>query len=155
MTDINLKSINYLQKKFKIEVGLSDHTTSVIVPSIAVALGARTIEKHFTLDQNQKGPDHRSSLDPINFKNMVSLIRQTEISLGQEKKIITKSEKPNLKFARKSIVAKRNIKRGEKFTVDNLTTKRPGIGLSPMLWNKILKKKSNKNFKKDDLIKLI
>lgn len=155
LTDINLKSINYLQKKFKIEVGLSDHTTSVIVPSIAVALGARTIEKHFTLDQNQKGPDHRSSLDPINFKNMVSLIRQTEISLGQEKKIITKSEKPTLKFARKSIVAKRNIKRGEKFTVDNLTTKRPGIGLSPMLWNKILKKKSNKNFKKDDLIKLI
>jgi len=152
VTDINLKTINYLKNKFKIEVGLSDHTTSVIIPSAAVALGAKIVEKHFTLNINQKGPDHKSSLDPINFKEMVSFIRHIEKALGREKKIVTNSEKPNLKFSRKSIVAKKNIKKGERFSIKNITTKRPGIGLSPMLWNKVLKKKSNKNFNKDDLI---
>jgi len=151
--DVNLNAINFLKKKFKLNVGLSDHTNSTIIPAAAVAAGANIIEKHFTLNTNQDGPDHKSSLDPIKFKNMVLNIRQVERAIGKENKSITLSEKNNQKFSRKSIVAKKKIKKGEKFSLDNLTTKRPGNGISPMNWNKILSQKSTKNLNKDDLIK--
>lgn len=149
---VNLKVINFLKKKFKLKIGLSDHTTSAIIPSAAVAIGAEIIEKHFTLDTKQNGPDHRSSLNPENFKKMVSNIRLVEKALGSEKKKITQSEKTNRKFSRKSIVAKEHISKGEKFSIYNITTKRPGTGISPMNWKKILNKKSSKNFKIDDFI---
>ena len=151
--ETNLDAIITMKEKYQFPIGYSDNGESTIVDEVAVSLGANIIEKHFTLNTNQVGPDHKSSLDPIKFKNMVLNIRQVERAIGIENKSITLSEKINRKFSRKSIVAKKNIKKGEKFSLDNLTTKRPGNGISPMNWKRILSQKSTKNLNKDDLIK--
>ena len=149
---VNLKAMLTMKNNFKTDVGLSDHSLGIEAPVAAVALGAKIIEKHLTLNKKMKGPDHLSSLEPKEFKLMVRSIRNVEKCLGNGKKIPSLSEKPNIKAARKSIVASRNIYKGELFTSNNLTTKRPGDGLSPMLWNKVLGKKAKKNYLKDQKI---
>ena len=151
--DVNLRAINQLKKDLKLPIGYSDHSLGIEVSVAAVSLGAVIIEKHFTLNKNWEGPDQKSSLDLQEFKNLVKSVRNIEKSLGLKTKIITNSEKKNIYFARKSIVAKKNISIGEKYSIDNLTTKRPAGGLSPMLWEKILLKKSKFNFKKNEKIK--
>ncbi len=151
--DVNLKAIFYLKKKFKINVGYSDHTLSQQVPIAAVTMGANIIEKHITLNKNLKGPDHRSSFNEKELKVMIDNIEITEKILGVEKKIVTKSEKKNKLLVRKSIVAKNKIQKGEKFTIYNLTTKRPGNGISPMNWKKVIGQKAKRNYKINDQIK--
>ena len=152
--DANLKSILFLRNKFNLKLGYSDHTLGIETALAAVAMGASVIEKHFTLNKKFKGPDHSSSLTPKEFKLMMQSIRNVEKSLGTYGKSITKSEKENIRFARKSIVAKKNIFKGERFKTSNITTKRPGNGISPLSWFKVLNRKAIKNFKKNDLIKL-
>ena len=152
LNDLNLKFIKRL-KQFGYDVGYSDHSASVITPSIAVVLGAKVIEKHFTLSKKLKGPDHKASLEPKELAKMISYIRDTEKMLGLKKKIITKSEQKTKLLVRKSIVASQNIKKGEYFSLKNITTKRPGSGLSPFKMKKFLGKKSNKNYKRDQFIK--
>ncbi len=150
--DINLKAMSTIKKEFKVNVGYSDHTLGVEVSFAAVSLGAQIIEKHITLDKNLVGPDHKASLEPQEFRNLVEGIRNISIALGNEEKKITNSEIKNLKIVRKSIVAKKDIKKGELYTKENLTTKRPGIGICPMRWDEIIGKVSNKDYKSDDLI---
>jgi|TARA_B110000305_G_C19452897_1_gene649083 N-acetylneuraminate synthase len=149
--DVNLKFIETLKKISK-NVGFSDHTMGNLPAILAVALKAKIIEKHFTLNKKMKGPDHAMSLDINEFKTFVKKIRDAEIILGKNKKILTKGEKILKNFARKSLVAKNFIKKGERFNKFNLTTKRPGDGKSPILWNKIIGKKATKNFKKNEKI---
>ena len=151
--NINLKSIQFLKDKFKCNVGLSDHTSSLIVPALAVISGAKIIEKHFTLNKNWQGPDHSISLNPSEFKIMVKNIKTAEVSLGTYQKILTKKELSLKKHARKSIIAKTKINKGELFTKKNLTIKRPGTGIEPKKIFSLIGKKSKKNFKEDDLIK--
>jgi N,N'-diacetyllegionaminate synthase len=122
------------------------------IPIAAVAMGAKVIEKHFTLDRNMEGPDHKASLEPHELKAMVSAIRNVEAALGSGEKKPSESEKKNIAVARKSIVARRDIKKGEVFTEENITTKRPGNGISPMRWFEVLGKKAIKYFKEDELI---
>ena len=150
--DVNLKTIQTLKDKFHVEVGYSDHTLGIEIPIAAVAMGAQIIEKHFTLDKNMEGPDHKASLEPNELKQMVQSIRNIEKAIGDGHKRITPSEKRNLITARKSIVAKTNIKKGETFTEENLTTKRPGNGISPMRWDEIIGTVAVKDFKEDELI---
>ena len=152
LKDLNLNFIKKL-KKFGYEVGYSDHSSSIITPSIAVALGCKVIEKHFTLSRNLKGPDHKASLEPQELIKMVSYIRDVEKMLGLEDKIITKSEQKTKLLVRKSLVARNDIKKGEIFSEKNITTKRPGKGISPFKIKKYLGKKSIKQFKKDQFIK--
>lgn len=154
MKDVNLKAMLTLKEKFNVSIGYSDHTLGIEVPIAAVVLGAEIIEKHFTLDKTMKGPDHRASLDPIELKNMIKGIRNIEIALGSKEKFATESELKNKNIARKSIVAKQNIKKGEIFTEDNITVKRPGDGISPMRWDEILGKEAIKDFLEDELIRL-
>ena len=153
-SDVNLNSITFLRKKFSLNVGISDHSPGIEVPICSVAYGVTVIEKHFTLDKKMKGPDHTSSIDYKELKQMVISIRNIENSLGKTQKTISKSEKENIKIVRKSIVASKNISKGQIFLHDNITCKRPGFGISPIHYNKILGKKAYKNFKKDDLIVL-
>ena len=150
--EANLNIIKTLKKKFNVKVGYSDHTQGIIAPIIAVSLGAQFIEKHFTLNQSLRGPDHFFSLTPKIFKEMVQKIRQTEDLLGTSKKQVTKNEFQNRKLSRKSIVAKKDIKKGDKFSPKNITTMRPGDGISPIFWQKILGKVSKKNYKINDKI---
>ena len=152
LKDLNLNFIKKL-KKFGCEVGYSDHSSNVITPSIAVTLGCKVVEKHFTLSKQLKGPDHRASLEPEELIKMISLIRDTETMLGSNDKIITKSEQKTKLLVRKSLVANKDIKKGEIFSKKNITTKRPGNGISPFKINKFLGKKSPRNFKKDQFIK--
>ena len=152
LKDLNLNFIKIL-KRLGYQVGYSDHSTSIITPSIAVALGSKVVEKHFTLSKKLKGPDHKASLEPQELSKMVSLIRDTEKILGSKYKIITNSEKKTKLLVRKSLVAKEDIKKGEFFSEKNITSKRPGIGVSPFEIKKFLRKKSSKNFKKDQFIK--
>ena len=152
--DVNLNALQEIKKKLKINIGYSDHTLGIHIPIAAVALGAKIIEKHLTINKKFKGPDHISSLDYKEFSLMVDLIRKTEIALGEKNKLVTSSEKKNIKIARKSIVASKSINKGEKFTEKNITTKRPGSGINPMQWNQVLKKKAKKKFNKDDLISI-
>ncbi len=152
--EVNLNCLKTLEKKFKINVGYSDHTIGDEVSIAAVALGAKIIEKHFTINKNSKGPDHDTSLNFKEFSNMVEKIRNVEISFGSKIKKLTKSEKKNLKFVRKSIYAKNNIKKGEIFNEENLVTKRPDLGISSIYWNKIIGKRAIKNFTKDEIIKI-
>ena len=152
--ETNLKTILYLKKKYKIKVGFSDHTIGIDASVASVAMGAEIIEKHFTLNNKMKGPDHKASLEPNELKKMVEKIRVIEKMLGREKKIITPNEKKNIQYVRKSIVAKKNIKKGEKFTIENITTKRPAKGVSPMNFYNLIGKKSKKNFFEDDLIQI-
>lgn len=150
--DLNLNSISYLKKKFKCTVGLSDHSDDIYSPIISLALGAKVIEKHFTINNKLNGPDHKSSLNPNKLFKMIKLIRLYEKSLGDYSKKISLSELMNLKVIRKSIVAKKIIFKGEKFSKANLTCKRPGDGISPMNWNKIIGKKAKKNYKINEKI---
>ena len=152
--EVNLNAMLTILKTFGTNIGYSDHTEGIEVAIAAVALGAKVIEKHITLDNGMKGPDHQASLEPNIFKGMVRCIRNIEISFGDGIKKPSQSEIKNLKIVRKSLVAKQNIKKGELFTEENLTTKRPGIGIDPMNWNKIIGTTSSKDFNPDDLINL-
>lgn len=138
MEDVNLNAMQSIKNEFDIAVGYSDHTLGIEVDIAAVALGATIIEKHFTLDKMMIGPDHKASLEPREFGAMVAAIRNIEKALGCNVKTITPSEKENINIVRKSITAKCAIKKGEKLTEDNLTTKRPGTGISPMMWDKVI-----------------
>ena len=153
MKDVNLLAMKTIQKRFNTKVGYSDHTLGSEVPIAAVALGAQIIEKHFTLDRSLPGPDQLASLEPNELKFMVDSIRNIELAIsGSGEKLPSNSERKNIEIARKSIVAKTNILRGELFSEKNLTTKRPGNGISPMKWDNIIGKTSKRNFNKDDLI---
>ena len=153
--DVNLKAMDALRKEFGVEVGYSDHTKGIEVPIAAVALGASVIEKHFTLDRNMEGPDHKASLEPDELKAMVSAIRNIEKAMdGDGTKHVSESERKNITIARKSIVAACDIKAGEIFTEENLTVKRPGTGISPMQWEEILGNKAIRSFAEDELIEL-
>lgn len=152
--DVNLRAMEQLRLSPDITIGYSDHTLGIAVPVAAVALGARIIEKHFTLDRSLPGPDHRASLEPSELRAMVQAIRQVEQALGSPDKHVTPSERPNIAVARKSIVAARPIAKGEIFTEQNLTVKRPGTGLSPMLWDEVLGQPAPDSFLPDDLITL-
>ena len=151
--DMNLRAIRVLQREFPDwNVGLSDHSGDTIAAVAAAGMGISFIEKHFTMDKNLPGPDHKASITPDELKILCTNIRRVEILLGQEKKFVTSSENKNKYIARKSIVASRDIKAGEVFTVENLTCKRPGNGISPMKWYEILGRKAEKDFSYDDLI---
>ncbi len=152
--DANLLAMVQMKQIFDKPVGYSDHTLGIEVPVAAVALGASVIEKHFTLDRSMEGPDHKASLEVKQLKEMVEAIRNVEASLGDGCKKRTESEKKNVFVARKSIVAKCDIKEGEKLSEDNITVKRPGNGVSPMLWHEVLGTSAIRNFKEDELIEL-
>lgn len=150
--DVNLKAMLTLQEKFHLKVGYSDHTKGIEVPVAAVAMGASIIEKHFTLDKNMEGPDHKASLEPDELCSMVRQIRNIEKALGTGDKQPAKSEMKNIEIARKSIVAACDIKAGTVFTEDNLTVKRPGSGISPMKWFEVLGRKASRDYCEDELI---
>ena len=150
--DVELLAMTDLKKKTGKRVGYSDHSLGIEVPIAAAALGAEVIEKHFTLDRSMEGPDHLASLEPEDLKNMVKAIRNIEQALGSGVKKVSSSEMENKNIARKSIIAKCNIQKGEVFTEENLTTKRPGNGISPMKWYEILGKKATRDFSEDELI---
>ena len=152
--DVNLLAMQTMRDVFGIEVGYSDHTKGIEVPIAAVALGATIIEKHFTLDRNMEGPDHKASLEPHELAKMVMSIRNIECALGNGDKIPSSSEKKNRIVARKSIVAAKDIKKGDVFTTDNITVKRPGSGIDPMRWNDIIGTKAVRAFKEDELIEI-
>ena len=150
--DVNLKAMITIKNKFGVDIGYSDHTIGIEAAVIAVSLGAKIIEKHLTFNRKSIGPDHATSIEPHTFERMVLAIRKTEKYLGEEKKIITKSESKNKDLVRRSIVASQDINKGESFSETNLTTKRPGKGISPMKWNQIIGKRARKNYKKNDFI---
>ncbi len=152
--DVNLKAMLTLKEKFDCNAGYSDHTMGIEIPIAAAAMGAAVIEKHFTLDRRMEGPDHKASLEPEELKRMVSSIRNVECSLGSGRKEPAASELPNRAVARKSIVAACGIKKGELFTEKNLTTKRPGNGISPMRWHQVLGMAAVRDFMEDELIEL-
>jgi N,N'-diacetyllegionaminate synthase len=154
MEEVNLLAMHAISKQFGVAVGFSDHTLGIEASIAATALGATIIEKHFTLDRNMSGPDHKASLEPSELKNLVTSIRNVELSLGDGVKKPTKSEMSNMDVARKSIVASAEILKGEIFTESNLTTKRPGNGISPMKWDEIVGLKARRNFTKNELIEL-
>ena len=151
---VNLKAMERLQNEFGCPVGYSDHTKGIEVPIAAVAMGATVIEKHFTLDRNMEGPDHAASLEPDELKAMVEVIRNVETAMGDGVKVPSDAELKNRIAARKSIVAKCDIACGDVLTVENLTTKRPGNGISPMMWNEVIGTKTTKAFRRDELISL-
>lgn len=152
--DVNLRAMETMHKEFGVPVGYSDHTLGIEVPIAAVAMGAEIIEKHFTLDRNMEGPDHKASLEPSELKAMVRAIRNIEVALGDGEKKVSKSESLNRDIARKSIVARRDICEGEILTEDNITTKRPGNGLSPMKWFEVLGTRAVRDFEEDEMIEL-
>ena len=154
MCDVNLKAMNTIKEAFKVKVGYSDHTLGIEVPIAAVAMGAEVIEKHITLDKNMEGPDHKASLEPHELKAMVAAIRNIEMALGNGIKTPSSSEKKNKSIARKSIVAARVIEIGETFNEENITTKRPGDGLSPMQWDEVIGKKAKRRFVEEEPIEL-
>jgi N,N'-diacetyllegionaminate synthase len=152
MEDVNLKAMQTIADAFKIDVGYSDHTLGIEVDVAAVAMGAKVIEKHFTLDKSMEGPDHKASLEPHELKAMVESIRNIEKALGQGVKKPSRSESKNVAIARKSIVARRDIKAGERFSDENITAKRPGNGISPMRWDEVIGRTAQKNYKADEPI---
>lgn len=152
--DVNLRAMNTIKEEFGVKVGYSDHTKGIEVPIAAVALGATVIEKHFTLDRNMEGPDHKASLEPNELKAMVDSIRHIALALGNGIKQPAESEKKNMAVARKSIIASKDIKAGDIFTENNLTVKRPGDGISPMRWFDIIGKPAARDFEEDELIEL-
>lgn len=155
MNDVNLKAMLSIQKEFGTTVGYSDHTLGIEVAVAAVALGASVIEKHFTLDNTMEGPDHAASLEPHELKEMVKAIRNIELAIsGDGLKRPSTSEMKNIEIARKSIVASTSISKGEIFTEENLTIKRPGTGISPMKWNEVIGKFAQKDYLTDDLIEI-
>jgi N,N'-diacetyllegionaminate synthase len=152
--DVNLRAMETMKNTFGTKVGYSDHTIGIEAAIAAAALGASIIEKHYTINPKMKGPDHKASLDPNKLKEMIEGIRNVESAFGSHIKKTTKSEMPNKIIARQSIVAKKDIKKGEIFSLDNLTCKRPGTGISPIKFESLLNKKAKKNFKFDDLISI-
>lgn len=153
MQDVNLKAMLHIQKELGVAIGYSDHTLGIEVPIAAVALGATVIEKHFTLDKNMEGPDHRASLEPQELKAMVVAIRNIEQAVsGSGYKDPSASELKNKNIGRKSIVAAKSIKKGELLTEENLTVKRPGTGISPMEWDSVIGKVANKDFQEDEIV---
>ena len=154
MEDVNLLAIKTMEKELNLPIGYSDHTDGIEVSIGAVALGATVIEKHFTLDKTLEGPDHKASLEPKELKMLVDGIRNIEKALGNGIKVPSSSEKKNIPIARKSIVAKTNIKKGDIFTEENLTIKRPGDGISPMKWYNVLGQRAKKDFVADERIEL-
>lgn len=152
--DVNLRAMQTMREHFGFEVGYSDHTRGIEVPIAAVALGATVIEKHFTLDRNMEGPDHKASLEPDELTAMVTSIRHIESALGTGVKAVSPSERKNLDIARKSIVAAKAIRAGELFSEKNITVKRPGNGISPMRWFEVLGAKAKRDFFEDELIEL-
>lgn len=151
---VNLLAMDAIKQATGLAVGYSDHTLGIEVPVAAVALGATVIEKHFTLDRSLPGPDHAASLTPDELKQMVSSIRNIEEAMGKHEKFVTDSERKNITVARKSIVASCYIKKGELFTAENITVKRPGNGLSPMLWDSVIGTVATRDFETDQLITL-
>ncbi len=154
MEDVNLRAMINMKSTFGVQVGYSDHTPGIEIPIAAVAIGATVIEKHFTLDRTIPGPDHQASLEPYELKAMVDAIRNIERALGDGIKRPSASELKNKTIARKSIVASRDIKSGELFSIENLGTKRPGTGISPMLWDDVIGKPARRAFSTDELIEL-
>lgn len=154
MEDVNIRAMQTIKASFNLNVGYSDHTQGIEVPIAAVAMGASIIEKHFTLDRNMDGPDHKASLEPFELKAMVVAIRNIEQALGDGLKRPSNSERKNLVVARKSIVALQVIQKGELFSPENLAIKRPGNGISPMRWNEVLGKPAMRTFMADELIEL-
>jgi N,N'-diacetyllegionaminate synthase len=155
MEDVNLLAMLEIKNKFNVEIGYSDHTLGIEVPIAAVSLGAKVIEKHFTLDRSLPGPDHLASLEPNELSQMVVSIRNIELAIsGSGIKEPTISEQKNMEIARKSIVAKTKILKGDFFSELNLTAKRPGNGLSPMLWDNVIGRIAHKDFNEDDLIEI-
>ena len=154
LKDVNLYAMRTMKKMFGKKVGYSDHTKGIEVPVAAVALGACVIEKHFTLDKNIPGPDHKASLEPDELGRMVKNIRNIEIALGDGVKRVSESERKNIAIARKSIVARRNIQEGEILTEENLAVKRPGTGINPMQWMEVLGTRAVRDFKEDELIEI-
>jgi N,N'-diacetyllegionaminate synthase len=155
MQDVNLKAMLAIGTTFETAIGYSDHTLGIEVPIAAVALGASVIEKHFTLDKNMVGPDHKASLEPAELTAMVKAIRNIDLAIaGSGLKEPSASEQKNMAIARKSIVAQRDIIKGEVFTEANLTVKRPGSGISPMQWDAVIGQLANKDFQEDELITL-
>lgn len=152
MSDVNLLAMVSMREEMDIPIGYSDHTQGVEIPIAATALGATVIEKHFTLDRTMEGPDHKASLEPDELKQMVQGIRKIEAALGNGIKQISSSEKENVKISRKSIVAARMIRANETFTEENLTTKRPGTGISPMWWDELIGHCAKREYRQDDLI---
>lgn len=156
MQDVNLHAMLTIQKEFDVTIGYSDHTLGIEVPVAAVALGAKVIEKHFTLDRNLPGPDQLASLEPMELKAMAQAIRNIELAIsGNGIKEPSESEKKNIEIARKSVVAKTTILKGEVFSESNITTKRPGSGISPMLWDQLIGEIAEKDYNEDDLIELV
>ncbi len=155
INDLNLNVINFFSQRYKFaKIGFSDHSIGLEAGIVAAAIGARIIEKHFSLNKKLSGPDHKISLDPNELNLFIKYVKNTSKMLGNFHKRITSSEKVNIVPARKSIYASKNIQKGEKFSELNLTTKRPQKGIKASSWQKVLKKKSNYNFKKNQLIKL-
>lgn len=154
MQDVNLRAMQEIKNTIDVKVGYSDHTQGIEVPIAAVALGAEVIEKHFTLDRTLPGPDHKASLEPNELKAMVDAIRNIEQALGDGQKHVSESERKNIAIARKSIVAARDIKQGERLTEENLCVKRPGNGISPMRWEEVIGTCAKRDFKEDELIEL-
>jgi N,N'-diacetyllegionaminate synthase len=155
MSDVNLNAMLTIQKMFGVKVGYSDHTMGIEVPIAAVAMGGTMIEKHFTLDRSLPGPDQLASLEPDELKNMVHSIRNIEKAIGGTGiKEPSESEFKNISIARKSIVAKTSIQKGDRFTEFNIATKRPGMGISPMKWDEVIGKVASQDFDEDELIKL-
>lgn len=151
--DVNLRAMQTIANELHVAIGYSDHTEGIAIPVAATALGAQIIEKHFTLDKTLPGPDHKASLEPHELKQMVQSIRQVEQALlGNGIKEPAPSEIKNIAIARKSIVAKKEIQQGEVFSEDNLTTKRPGTGISPMRWEDVIGQKANRDFRENELI---
>lgn len=154
MVDVNLRAMVSMKGALGVEVGYSDHTPGIEIPIAAVALGARVIEKHFTLDRTLPGPDHQASLEPYELKAMVDAIRNVEVALGDGVKRPSASELKNKPIARKSLVAIRTIRAGESFSKENIGTKRPGTGITPMRWDEVIGRRAPRDFSVDELIEL-
>ena len=152
--DVNLRAMATMREAFGLETGYSDHTRGIEAPIAAAALGAGIIEKHFTLDRNMEGPDHKASLEPGELAAMVQAIRHIELALGTGVKTPSPSERKNIAAARKSLVAARAIRQGETLTAENLAVKRPGTGVSPMRWDEVIGTKAVRDFEEDELIEL-
>lgn len=152
--EVNLNAMSTLKKEFGCKIGYSDHTKGIEVSLAAAAMGAEVIEKHFTLDKNMPGPDHKASLEPDELKALVDGIKNIELAMGSYSKTPTVSELKNRTAARKSIVAAKNIKAGELFDESNITTKRPGNGISPMQWNNVIGTVAKRDFMEDELIEI-
>ena len=151
---VNLRAMMTLQNQLHCRIGYSDHTQGIEIPVAAAAMGACIIEKHFTLDRNMPGPDHMASLEPEELKEMIMAVRKVERALGDGIKAPSECEKKNIDIARKSIVARRRIKKGEKFCSDNITAKRPGNGVTPMRWNEVIGMCAVRDFDEDELIQI-